>query len=103
MVVQAWNRQAEELWGLRSDEVAGQHFLNLDIGFPVDSLRPAIRSCLTGRSEREALTRPAVKRRGPQVECSVSVSCLGTDQGPAGVLILMDIVAASEKAQESAG
>ena len=89
MKVQAWNRQAEELWGLRRDEVLEQHFLNLDIDFPVDSLRPAIRSCLAGRSEREVLTLPAVNRRGRPVQCSVSVSCLGADP-PSGILILMD-------------
>ena len=36
--VRAWNRQAEDLWGMRGDEVANQHFLNLDIGFPVEKL-----------------------------------------------------------------
>src|SRR5258708_1063031 len=53
MDVIAWNRQAEELWGLRSDEVTGHHFLNLDIGFPVESLRTAVRDCLTGASPRQ--------------------------------------------------
>ena len=28
----AWSRHAEELWGLRVEEVSGQHLLNLDIG-----------------------------------------------------------------------
>ena len=35
--------RAEELWGLRADEVVGQHFLSLDIGLPVEQL--ARRSC----------------------------------------------------------
>ena len=96
MQVQAWNRQAEELWGLRSAEVLGQHFLNLDIGFPVDALRPAIRACLSGQSEHEVLTRPAVNRRGRQIDCSASVSTLSTDQGPKGVLVLMDASAPSD-------
>ena len=95
MKVQAWNRQAEDLWGLRRDEVLEQHLLSLDIGFPVDSLRPAIRSCLAGRSEREVLTLPAVNRLGRPVHCSVSVSCLGADP-PSGILILMDCVGPDE-------
>jgi two-component system CheB/CheR fusion protein len=36
MQVRVWNRQAQELWGLRPDEAVGQHFLNLDIGLPTD-------------------------------------------------------------------
>lgn len=37
-----WNAAAEELWGLRSDEVKGQSLFNLDIGLPVGQLRKAI-------------------------------------------------------------
>ena len=37
--VQVWNGNAEEQWGLRADEVEGQHFLGLDIGLPVEHLR----------------------------------------------------------------
>ena len=48
MEVRAWNRQAEDLWGLRSDEVLKQHFLNLDIGFHVEQLRGPIRNLLAG-------------------------------------------------------
>ncbi len=92
MEVRAWNRQAEDLWGLRGDEVLDRHFLNLDIGFPVEKLRSAIRSCLTGKSEREQLVEPAVNRRGRQVEVTVIVSCL-VGQGPSGgVILVMDAV-----------
>src|SRR5262249_26801876 len=79
MEVRAWNRQAEELWGLRRDEVLNHHFLNLDIGFPVDRLRTAIRSCLAGRSEREQITTYAINRRGRTVETTVNISCLVGD------------------------
>src|SRR5262249_19472315 len=44
----AWNHRSEDLWGLRSDEVRGQNFLNLDIGLPTAQLRTGIRECLTG-------------------------------------------------------
>lgn len=46
--IQIWNDKAEDLWGLRLAEVEGQHFLNLDIGLPVDQLRQPIRACLGG-------------------------------------------------------
>jgi two-component system, chemotaxis family, CheB/CheR fusion protein len=67
MEVRAWNRQAEDLWGLRSEEVMDQHFLNLDIGFPVDSLGHAIRACLAGREDGVQVNhcpRDAPRRRG---------------------------------------
>jgi two-component system, chemotaxis family, CheB/CheR fusion protein len=90
MEIKAWNRQAEDLWGLRSDEVLGHHFLNLDIGFPVDGLRIPVRDCLAGRSERAQVTRPAVNRRGRAIECTVNVSCLNGDEATRGVILMMD-------------
>src|SRR5262249_48302046 len=92
MEVRAWNRQAEELWGLRRDEVLNHHFLNLDIGFPVDRLRTAIRSCLAGRSEREQITTYAINRRGRTVETTVNISCLVGDGQTRGVILMMDAV-----------
>jgi two-component system CheB/CheR fusion protein len=92
MEVRAWNRQAEDLWGVRSDEVVDQHFLNLDIGFPVEKLRGPIRSLLAGRSERDQLTSPAVNRRGRPIECTVSVSQLVGAGTTRGVILVMDAV-----------
>jgi two-component system, chemotaxis family, CheB/CheR fusion protein len=90
MDIRAWNRQAEELWGLRGDEVIGQHFLNLDIGFPVENLRTAIRNCLSGRMEHEQVVQPAVNRRGRPIECTVTLSCLVADPSNRGVILIMD-------------
>jgi two-component system CheB/CheR fusion protein len=50
--VRAWNKPAEELWGVRRDEALGQHFLNLDIGLPTDQLRPALRSVFAAAASR---------------------------------------------------
>ena len=93
MEVRAWNRQAEDLWGLRADEVLNQHFLNLDIGFPVEKLRGPIRSLLAGRTEQDQLTCPAVNRRGRPVECTVSLSQLVGAGTIRGVILVMDAVA----------
>ncbi len=91
MAVRVWNRQAEDLWGLRADEVQDQHFLNLDIGLPVDELRPAIRACLSGKSPGEQRTLAAVNRRGRTIECRVIVSPLVDGNGSAGgVIVRMD-------------
>src|SRR5215472_300077 len=90
MEVKAWNRQAEELWGLRADEVAGSHFLNLDIGFPVETLRLPIRNCLSGRTDRAQITEAAVNRRGRQIECTVRISGLMGEGVTRGVILMMD-------------
>ncbi|WP_448205793.1 CheR family methyltransferase [Azospirillum sp. sgz302134] len=37
--VRSWNRWGENMWGLRSEEVQGEAFLDLDIGLPVQKLR----------------------------------------------------------------
>src|SRR3989449_7970257 len=55
LAVEVWNRQAEDLWGLRADEVRGKPFLNLDIGLPVEELKTPLRECLAGSSDRHRL------------------------------------------------
>src|SRR5207245_2532165 len=53
--VLAWNHRAEDMWGLRSDEVQGRHFMNLDIGLPVEKLLQPVRAVLAGDTGRGAL------------------------------------------------
>ena len=84
MAVRSWNRQAEELWGLRADEVDGRHFLNLDIGLPVDQVRAAIRAKTTGEEESARVQVSAVNRRGRPISCLVTVTTLVGDGQPAG-------------------
>ncbi|GID90900.1 CheR family methyltransferase [Amorphoplanes digitatis] len=91
MHLQAWNRRAEDLWGLRRDEAVGQHLLNLDIGLPTDQLRPAIKRVLTGEPQPQELTLPAVNRRGRAIDVRVVCSALARDNGSAlGVILVMD-------------
>jgi two-component system CheB/CheR fusion protein len=88
--IQVWNRHAQELWGLRPDEVEGEHLMNLDIGLPVERLHQPIRACLAGEPAQPA-TMPAVNRRGRAVDCVVRVTpLLGTDDDVIGVIVLMD-------------
>ncbi len=89
--VQVWNEKAEELWGLRASEAIGQNFLNLDIGLPVEQLRPAIRSCLN--PELAALSEvmvDAVNRRGRSIRCEVTATPLKESQQVQGVILLME-------------
>ena len=88
--VQVWNRESENLWGLRSSEVVGQHLLNLDIGLPVGELRAPARACLTGSSEREELQLDAINRRGRAVRCAVTVLPLADGGEIHGVVVMIE-------------
>jgi len=90
--VQAWNDQAQELWGLRRDEAVGRHFLALDIGLPTELLRPMIRQALAGNGEGTGeLGVAAVNRRGRSIGVRVLGSALnGQDDTPAGVILMME-------------
>ena len=92
LTVQIWNSQAEELWGLRPDEVVGQHLLNLDIGLPVELLPPLIRQAFSDSTEQAVALLDAVNRRGRKVKVTVAVSPLQQpDPEPAGALIVMSV------------
>jgi two-component system CheB/CheR fusion protein len=88
--IQVWNAHAQELWGLRADEVEGDHFMNLDIGLPVDQLHAPVRAALSGEEEPQ-LELEAVNRRGRTVACRIRLSPLrAADSNVVGVIILMD-------------
>jgi two-component system CheB/CheR fusion protein len=76
MLVQAWNRAMEEMWGLRADEVTGHPLLHLDVGLPVEQLKAPVRSVLDGRADLQEVTLDAVNRRGRAVRCRITVSPL---------------------------
>ncbi|HZG93749.1 MAG TPA: CheR family methyltransferase [Mycobacteriales bacterium] len=80
MRVRVWNRQAEELWGLRPNEVAGQHMLSLDIGLPVEQLAQPLRRAVADGESTELVT-AAVNRRGREVRCRVTLMPLSSAAG----------------------
>jgi two-component system, chemotaxis family, CheB/CheR fusion protein len=87
----AWSRRATDLWGLRDDEVEGEHLLNLDIGIPVQRLRDPIRRVLAGERTTE-IELDGHDRRGKPVHIRVGVAPLenlpGTDE-PFGAILLV--------------
>jgi two-component system CheB/CheR fusion protein len=87
--VQVWNHRAEDLWGVRAEEVNHSHFLNLDIGLPVAELRPAIRSVLGGAQDQQELTVAATSRRGKPIACRITVSPLRQENRAVGGAILL--------------
>jgi two-component system CheB/CheR fusion protein len=94
--LQSWNRRAEDLWGLRSAEVVGEHFFNLDIGLPVERLRPLLRAAATadgGAGETTELVLQAVNRRGREITVRVACTPLVThnqDVPEGGAIIVME-------------
>ena len=89
--VRVWNRQAEELWGLRQEEAVGQHFLNLDIGLPTDLLRSLIRRTLADENGPQETTVRAVDRRGRSIDVRVLASALrSTPTDVRGIILTME-------------
>jgi two-component system CheB/CheR fusion protein len=97
--VQVWNHQAEELWGLRRDEAVGEHFLNLDIGLPLDRVRPVVRSTLAGEDGPQEVTLRAINRRGRSIDVRVIASPLrGDGDSVVGAILTMEESAGAEGA-----
>jgi two-component system, chemotaxis family, CheB/CheR fusion protein len=105
LLVQAWSPGAEELWGMRADEVLQKHFLTLDIGLPVHEVAPRIRELLNGRSGKARNAGPlaveAVNRRGRTITVRVSPAPLrADDRRVVGVILVMDPI--EQKVDDSA-
>ncbi|MEU4426755.1 CheR family methyltransferase [Actinoplanes sp. NPDC024001] len=92
--IRMWNQRAEDLWGLRAGEVIGQHFLNLDIGLPIDRVRPLLRGALGAGGESAEIQLDAVNRRGRAIAVRVACTPLrGPDGGSGaqdGVIVVME-------------
>ena len=94
-----WNARAEDLWGLRADEVAGRSLFTLDIGVDVDALKAPVRACLTDRSKHEEVVLKALNRRGRTFQCRVTCTSFDAlDNDLRGVILLMEEGATDERA-----
>jgi two-component system, chemotaxis family, CheB/CheR fusion protein len=92
--VVAWSRRTTELWGLRDDEVEGEHLLNLDIGIPVQQLRDPIRHVLAG-SPADDLDLDGHDRRGKPLQVRIAFAPLQNRpdaEEPDGAILLVSAV-----------
>ncbi|HKG50422.1 MAG TPA: CheR family methyltransferase [Actinomycetales bacterium] len=89
LLVQVWNDQAEEQWGVRQDEAAGRHLLTLDIGLPLEQVRPLVRSLLSGEQQEAIGVIPAVNRRGRPVVVHVTGTPLRYGEVVRGAILVM--------------
>ena len=86
-----WNPRAENLWGLREDEVKGQSLLSLDIGLPIDRLKAIIRPCLSGERDQIEVLLEATNRRGKAIQCRITCAPLfSAKKEREGAILLMD-------------
>ena len=93
--VTKWSQAASELWGLREDEVDGEHLLNLDIGVPVGELNEPIRRVLAGEAQ-EPVRLQGHNRRGQAVRCEASFTQLRSHLDDLQGVILVLTVEKSE-------
>ena len=86
-----WNSHAEDLWGLRANEVLGLSFLELDIGLPVEQLKSPIRAVLDGKSTLLEVVLNAINRRGKTIRCQVNCTAFtGGTADTRGVVLMME-------------
>jgi two-component system CheB/CheR fusion protein len=92
--VLAWNAKAEDLWGIRTDEAWGQHLFSLDIGLPLEPLRPVLKRQLADGADPDVLRLDAVNRRGRSIAVQVTVTRLEHSDGDegTGALLMMEVV-----------
>jgi two-component system, chemotaxis family, CheB/CheR fusion protein len=90
--IHKWNHRAEDMWGLRSEEVLRKNFLNLDIGLPVEQLKAPVRACLTREAEYLEVVLDGTNRRGKAVRVKVTCTQLAGVNGkePEGVILVME-------------
>jgi two-component system CheB/CheR fusion protein len=95
-----WNKAAEDLWGLRGEEVQNQYFLGLDIGLPVEKLKRPIRSCLAEEQSQDRVVLKARNRRGKEIQCRVTCTNLQDfNQDIDGVILLMEEIEKEQMAE----
>ncbi|WP_216893732.1 CheR family methyltransferase [Nocardia alni] len=96
LCVRSWSRGAEELWGLRAEEVSQQPFFSLDFGLPTDGLMEVLQASLDSGRRAGPVDVPAINRIGRSIVCAVTCSPLtGTRDGM--VMLMEDVSATTVK------
>ena len=90
LLVRSWNKGAEELWGLRADEVRQQPFFNLIFGLPTGEVRDLVHQCLTSGRRAGTIQVAAINRIGRSITCTVTCSPLKNTGDGEGAVLLME-------------
>ena len=92
MRVVVWNRGCEDLWGLRADETTGVALTALDIGLPMETVRPLIGTAFVDPESCGETVMDAVNRRGRPARVRVTCTSFRSSQGTVGgALLLMEV------------
>jgi two-component system, chemotaxis family, CheB/CheR fusion protein len=92
LLVRSWNKGAEELWGLRTDEVRNQAFFNLVFGLPTGEMREIVQQCLATGRRTGPVQLAAINRIGRSINCTVTCSPLKSNGAGEGAVLLMEEV-----------
>jgi two-component system, chemotaxis family, CheB/CheR fusion protein len=90
LMVRSWNKGAEELWGLRADEVRNQPFFGLVFGLPTSEVQGIVQECLDSGRRTGPLQLTAINRIGRTINCTVTCSPLKSDGDGEGAVLLME-------------
>jgi two-component system, chemotaxis family, CheB/CheR fusion protein len=90
LLVRSWNKGAEELWGLRADEVRNQGFFSLDFGLPTTEVRTIVQECLSSGHRTGPVQVAAISRIGRSITCTVTCSPLKSNGPGEGAVLLME-------------
>jgi two-component system CheB/CheR fusion protein len=94
-----WNRGCEELWGLRADEVIGKPLASLDVGLPVEEVKPLLGRVFVDAELLDEAVVDAVTRRGREARVKVQCSAFRAADGSVnGALLLMEVLTPAAQA-----
>jgi two-component system CheB/CheR fusion protein len=94
MRVMVWNRASEELWGMRANETIGSLLTSLDIGLPLDEVKPLIGKAFVDPDSIGETIVDAVNRRGRKIKVHITCTAFHSLQDSVnGALLLMEAVA----------
>jgi two-component system CheB/CheR fusion protein len=90
--IQVWNKQAQELWGVRADEAVDMHLPQLDIGLPMQEVEDLVLATLNDGNQSQYATVEATNRRGRKIVCRVTSTPLMSRAGgqPRGAIVVME-------------
>lgn len=93
MTIVLWNRGCEDLWGLRAEETMGSRLTALDIGLPLDGVRPLIGNAFVDPESSGEVVVDAVNRRGRPARVRVTCTPFRSSEGTVGgALLLMEVL-----------
>lgn len=88
--IQTWNDGAQNLWGLKGDEVKQQSLFSLNISLPVERLRDPLYQCLSGTKPGQEILMDAFNPDGASIQYRLTFNAVKNgSKEPHGVILLI--------------